>query len=463
MSLTNKQKDLLALHLLRDEETIAGAMDRLDPEQDFIEGETAYRVLWRISSGYYRKYGHPIPQNFLITELSKVMETNEADEVAAAFELITFLIKEAYEPGTQFNAKAVITDVMQPLIWERRFDPMLQQMAASGGDADRLLLAQQLTAAADSGRVTSARAADVWDGDVERALDAAERARIATGCDLYDYLMRGTKPASVVGVLAFSGGGKTALAIESAVAMAMSGRHAAIFSWETPLRPDLRNRVYAAALGCPIDDFEGQWDRVTPEITARLKEVSEVLKTYLHLFDFTGGDDSVGGDGGVAEVGVVLRDLHSRGIKPELVILDWLGALVTKYMAAQNISGNLQRETLALSCTLAKGVAARFNCQVMITHQLRADASRGTSFRPSQYDASDFRMFGNLMHFVVVFTKMDGNKRCQAYTDKCRGPRRECTTRYDDNRGCFTVEDGDEWALVDAPNGSQTWQDTANH
>lgn len=142
-------------YLLRDPQVIEYALDRLDPDQDFTDGELAHKLLWIVSSNWYRDQDAPIGREHLLTELQCIGEKNPDIGFDYITEQIEELINDAYEPDRKSMApQHAIMDLLQPWL-DRRYTNSLKvimQQAELGGYTDAGELFDSIGQLADEAR-----------------------------------------------------------------------------------------------------------------------------------------------------------------------------------------------------------------------------------------------------------------------------------------------------------------------
>lgn len=446
-----QQKNLLMAYLLRDPVVIRQAIGKLDPAQDFTDGELSHQLLWTASSTWFEKYGKPIGREHLFAEIAKVLENSPDLGVEFVLDQLNELINDSYEPDTSTMASQyAINELLQPWL-DRRISQKLDEFTAFGVDGvDQMLEELNITRAAT--RVTSVDKVDLTDiFDPKIAL--VSPAYKMSGCSVFDHMLGGMQEAHVVGVLAPSGAGKTLLALETCVETARRGLNSFFFSWEQKVQEKIQPRILSCATGTDIRKFDGV-NMNDPKDQAKFKDVAKVMSVIgprMTLLDMT---TPTQGMGGILEVKNILQAEADRGVDISFVALDWLGIWGIRMMAG-NPAYSAESKTTVLSMITAgvRDIANTFNCQVMLGQQINAIAGvKGVRHIGSQYDAADHKMFANEMDACLVMGQPDYQNRSQIITDKVRGAHHVAWIRTDKWHQRIHLETG-EWVAIGSPKG----------
>ena len=436
------------------------AVSKMDPEKDFVnDGDEPYLAIFQICKDYYDKYQSTIPPDPFVTEVEKRFHNDPNNPVwQYYFDFVCDLANEAFleTKEEELAPQYVIEEVLQPWL-DQRVTNELSRLNTINTTAKDLV--ESLTKTVEESRVLSTTDYQPTQLSVPEVSSTVSTPAVPTGCKVFDALVGGRKAGHFMGILAPSGGGKTLLGLETAVRTAEGGEPVVFFSYETPVLdpPELRDRFWACASGVPMKTLAGSSLSDLPKSTQNdISKSVSALDKKIFLYDMSGSskNNPNQGCGGVEEIEVFLNNLIELGIHPSLVVIDWLGAMVQRYMIGKNL--DMTKDKYPTYQRLTHGLrplSARYNVQVLLTHQLRAEAgSKGVRGQATQYDALDFRSFANYMDGCIVFTKPDIEDRAKVFTDKMRGDKSERYIQLDGNKGTIRLESGHWMPIKDHAN-----------
>ena len=443
--------ELMLIHAIRSQEVAAVAVDKLLPEHFNNPGEDAYRLLWLIAQEFYKLYTKPITQ--LVMSSSLTTRFQLFPNLLMAADQIVTLVEWIYSvDDKEFIPEAGLA-LLQQFLNERVFQPSLQLTGSSAAE-----VIDEINRIYSSTRVAMSSNTNVFDLTDPR-INTSIKPAIPSGSAVFDFLLDGgIRSSHMTGVLAPFGGGKTALGIEVAVNLAKQKKHVLICQYEQDVMLDVRPRVWSCATGIPTKVFaENTFENLAPAIQDKVRSLA-YMGDYLHIEDLHHG---LAGGGGVAEIEALALKLQSMQQAPALIVVDWLGVLVRKYLMAKNLP--FEKHMHAAYNELIsriRNLANKFNCEVIVLHQLNADAGkRGPTARPSMYEAAEFRGFAALMDTCILIGKADKSGIALMYTDKNRGQRGDSFVRIHGDRCKFELLNGNYMYIANDSTGEAGFQD----
>ena len=440
------------MHLMRCPEVMKRALSTKLSSAEFPPKMTKYRVIYEVLEAYVSEHNALPTYDTLSLEVLKVAESVDDCDERFLYE-VNMLLWHAFWYGDppapkgldQFNPDYILSrdGPLQVLVNEVKLSPL---RAAVSHMNDPIEVAQVFLDAQQTVKNTRVTAT----GGVFMKLSSETRAEllevpppVLTGVELIDVTVGGLAPASMVGVLAESSGGKTMFGIQYTVEQAFAGRKTALFSYEQQLEGDIASRLYSYAASIGREEFKQAQEHKTahghyPDDIAQALQVAEDrLSENLFLFDMSGKIEDQG-YGGVEEIEQYLAALEADGIKIEVLVIDWLGVMVKQAykMGADwmkkidNLAQKVQFELGEL-----KAVNSRYGLTTMVLHQIAPGVieSKSPSFKPDWTTAHECKSFGHLMHYVFTFGRKDRKTNCMWFcVPKARGvPQKEVISRMD--------------------------------
>jgi len=296
--------------------------------------------------------------------------------------------------------------------------------------------------------------------------------RIPLGIHFWDEMAGGgIAGGEVFGLLGPTGGGKTVLSVSIMVGRAMRGQHVNLYQYEQSLEGDLMERICTKITNLPISTFRNKgWDELADDVKLRYLEGVQRIAKYAHPVSLACVNS--GGSGGSEEIINHVLACDKKGRRPSLIVIDWLGAMVQRYNALNNITGDAAyRRTAARFQDEIKRFCETEKIACIIIHQTRTDEARASyTKKPKATDAHEHKSFSFTLDACYCLGNIDPQTKIAWFTvDKNRrGPRESVLVKLDgemqefrdasgdfivDHRGRFMPKDGenvpDGYALLE--------------
>lgn len=146
------------------------------------------------------------------------------------------------------------------------------------------------------------------------------------------------------------------------------------------------------------ENVDGEWERAM--------RVIPVLNRHIVHLDMTGHERKSAGNGGIEEIAQrIAYELRIRErTRCGLVLVDYVGALCERKMAAENIDSSQLRHMIKATPLLAKHkIADAFDCPVWLVHQLSGEANNfNPAVPPNHTNASESKSFAENLDFCLA-------------------------------------------------------------
>jgi RecA/RadA recombinase len=467
LKLTGRHIELMMTILIRNSEAFVTASQELKSSL-FADIHTNYRVLWEIVSDYYETDGSLPEFEFVATSVENRMEADPG-----------LMSDDEYEKLSNFLDFAYGDNLKRPIEGDRKYHDWALRSLSQYVEEQVAVAAKKLSS---SDSVISDLPAHLRDLTVavDRLQSLEQKDQIsypdtweecanldvfATEIPFFDeFLCGGHAPKEVYGLMGPFGSCKTTIAVMLAVEAAKHYRGEAscsgtngkpklafIVSYEAAL-PEMRNRAlsYAAKVNCTclqrmkngmkkdlshtgrLRSYERamfakairQGKRPLGEYE-RARETIPWLNDHLVMMDMTGADDynRQAGNGGPQEIAArITRTCRQRGAECGMVVIDYVGAMIKRYMSHHNISTEQLRHLVAgAPLDLKKCVATPHDCPVWLMHQLSGSAnSIGPGGKLDHTDAAESKSFGENLDFCFIIHKPDERNMCRLSCSKHR-------------------------------------------
>lgn len=443
-ALTKAQMETMVSLTIRSKTCMAVAIEKLQPDHFFEPGEEPLKLVWLLAQEYYVLHSKLIPKRILQDKADERLQIDGSLEMYR--DDVFSLIDLAYSIDEQdVHEDAVINIYLAPFLNERIFKEVYRSIDVDNTSVDSLLL--KLETAKNAAAVTVVEKESIFDFENDSEDDL--RPPTPTGCTLFDALVGGTRPSHLVGVLAPFGGGKTLLCTDLCIKTAANKDHAFLFHYEQPVRSNIRPRIMANLTGKPTSYFESNNYAAYDDDTKNKIEDSKYIENYLHVYDM---QKDGRGDGGVAEIEAIIRKTK---VVPSLIAIDWLGLLVDNYIN-MHLKTTPENKTGIYSSMMAgiRKLANKYNCEVVIAHQLNADAGKkSVTDRPSMYDAADYRKFAATVDTCMIICGADPNNITRIFNAKNRGAIEDVWIRLRPETASADLLQGQQFVTIKGPDG----------
>lgn len=257
----------------------------------------------------------------------------------------------------------------------------------------------------------------------KRPLERENRAKVLRfkprrhwGIDYWDKSGMDWDEREMHGLLGPTGGGKTVNAVNIAVRQLRERRNVVLALYEQALEEDVAQRIFANLANISMKHLRGKnYDEIDPKIHEKLDKVGEEYSQYLMVYDMVGED---AGQNGPDELFAYLdEEREETGWYPDLIIIDWLGEMVTRFMGSPLHNG---RDDFRRVC---ENFMSKFNqykenprnaTTFLILHQTSTEAnSFSPSKKPQRTDSYDFKAFANKCDTCSILGTME------AHTNLC--------------------------------------------
>lgn len=251
------------------------------------------------------------------------------------------------------------------------------------------------------------------------------RDKIPTGITFLDYLLGG----GIVwgehgGCLGPPSGGKSLLANMLLCNLAIQGHDVMLLQFEQSVKynSDIMSRIYAYLTRLPRSEFADKgYDELSDKARQAL-QACEKVSSHIRVGSFT--DDTVART--VETIIETIEDSIKSGFTPKMVIIDWLGAVVSEFLAsATGTDANYPILAQQIQDSLVSYGKER-NISFFFLHQSSNDAAaKPPSYRPSMFDSYFFRGFSQKLEFCLELgtkSKQPGGRfACWLHCGKVRG------------------------------------------
>lgn len=416
MNLTPAIKDYLLICLLRSESLMQLAAPKLKINYFDKTVERHYAIIWAAALDYYRLNNRLIHKQLLLVDIEQRIDGNPDWQDSRLIGEIEELVKVIYEAKPTDIADNYASEILSTFLKERTVIPLL----SSNKPLDTLI--PEIVQSNALANISTVPSIDVFDLN-DPTLHVASPPRRPTGFDVFDVMMNGgPRKGDFIVILGPLAGGKTMVSILTAIKNVVTNNEwTAYFSYEQPIIPEVRERIWVAATGIERKEIEG---RVVPsfvipdDIPESERPEKMTDKTYaaivaastrirkLRTFDMSG--TGANGRNGIDDVESVLQQEASQGRRMGAVFIDWAGLMAQRYAETRNIT--LDSSTLSILIAgigdRCKQLATKYGCWVVLMHQLKAIDGKKTATGTAidQYAASGCSMIGTQATCVITIS-----------------------------------------------------------
>lgn len=404
--------DIILLHLVRSQQVIGRCANIISPEDFSAPGEEHAGIIYDVALEWYKANKTAMPELYMDTALNERIVTMQAYMSDAAITRIYGTVKWIYACDVGELNVAHAINLIQQLVDTRQ----IRQLAANLGnsqdpeeftsDMDRLRQAHQSTRLSGVENMNHLF--------VPGHLSFSNTIRTPTGVPFIDTLFNGgTAAGEMYGILAPTGGGKTTIASMLYCELAKQRRHAALFSYETELQPQVTNKIYGYMGQIQRDDLRiTDISEMDPAAADRLTKALALYCPYMHVYDMKKDVGKGIGCGGVPELRNQVDALRQAGTKVEVVIIDQLLSLVDSYVMRTNAAIENRRVYLQGALEELRDMSSEMNCCTFVLHQVDNNAKGSSPMRiPRSGDAAEVKDFENNMTFCLQFGVRDTHSR----------------------------------------------------
>ena len=398
------ENTLLVGCLLRSKGLLASAVDKLGRYQLFdAVADPVNAYLWHVLSGCYKACGDVPTDLLFLSEVARRLNKATYDEgfkdrVKRTAHSLTGIAPENFRGAM---GRVYLNTALASAI---KVDWMARIKGMKSLDDVRNYMQETSTAMAGLTGDVSARSKPLL--DLARHLKHKNRRPL--GLRFWDIMLGGgVAEGEMIGVLGPSGGGKTVLSVSLACEKAKRREHVLLYSYEEPAEGDITERICTYLTGLSIKSFRDKdLAQLGPVALAAAEEAAERWGKYLTVVDLSRGDAGLGGpDEVITHMEQSMRENEGAG----LIVIDWLGAMVTRYMGMHNLDPK-QYGSVADKFLDAIGRYLRMHqsTSAVVFQQLRGEvAGASPAYEPTKNDGENWKSFPNKLDACYQLGVMD--------------------------------------------------------
>jgi hypothetical protein len=454
--------NLVTVHMLRSPLVAQRAVMIKLEGSDFPPSYSTWGLVWDIVKSHIEK-DNTLPTDLTLTYDLAAMLNDKAISAAAhqhAMQIVTYAFsipEEAFQPAKVLAADGPLqrlVDVFKLMPTARELS-YITDVGELSGHLDAVATLRQQT------RVLQSTAKPEVLSRETRAERLGLEPPEPTGVDFIDIALGGIAPATSVGVLAESSGGKTILGVQLAVESVLRGNPTMFLAYEQSINGDLSERLYRYTLNIPRkkwkEEMKEGYAGASAEFDA-LMDSSDKQLAQLQLFDMSGSRNGQG-TGGAREIRGLLENAETEGRLPKMVVVDWLGPMVMATVGQKfdwkRFRSDSFADAIKEELNLFKMIVQEFKIKLVLLHQLAPGiiGNKSPSYIPNWSDAAECKSFGLLLNFVFTFGRMDPvTSRMWWHVPKARGSEKHKrivvldgeNDRIVDSRGYRALDIGNE-------------------
>lgn len=247
-----------------------------------------------------------------------------------------------------------------------------------------------------------------------------------TGVDFIDVMLGGGVQAGrLYGFIGPSGGGKTTLSNQLAVAYAMSGRQMLVLSYEEGVDAEYLCPIRANAARIPRDIIAKMRsiNDLSPEHQVQYKRACDKIGRFLHFADMSGTNNA--GFGGAEEIEQLVIRYQSNGVKVGGIILDWFWLWVQRVYAVTTFPRGQEQDLRTFSQKLmdkVRAIARKYKLWIWVNQQTApSEVGKGSA---SWTDSAECKSFAWLVSFCFALNEMDADQIAELNLAKGRAARK---------------------------------------
>jgi len=166
----------------------------------------------------------------------------------------------------------------------------------------------------------------------------------------------------------------------------------------------------------------------------RIDAATGWMNEHISFIDMTGYDDDhrKAGGGGIKEIARRINQVlrANPGTECGLVVIDYVGAMVKRQMAAEDLDDAARRHLISDTPLLTKAqIADQFDCPIWFMHQMSGEANaRGEGAKMHHTDSAEAKNFAENLDFAFVLGNTNSdNLATLACTKRRRQPPKDST------------------------------------
>lgn len=454
--LDQRSKQLMFAVLLRNESVFKQVQELLTDQ--FESHDVVYRVVWETVVEYFNKLEHLPQYELLAAEIEERLKSDPALLSGVEIEQMNEFLTFAYDPSTfslpvetdETIAKWTLSKVRQFIV-EHALVEMHQNLITEDSIPLHVpdVLSKLITRVQNVDSIGSTHNSTAFPDDWETDIALDIRPTNLTFLD--HYINGGHVPGELYGVLGPFGSCKSTIAYALSVEQATAAynrftnthpgskrRVAFIVSYEDRIKMmRQRSMGYAARISRQVmegmksyadlsttgslRDYELREYRDairtaglenTPGERERVQQQKEILNNHLCLLDLTGFDRKGVGGGSIREIaGLINSELRRRDAECACVVIDYMGAMVRRFIAMNDGEVDNIRHYMAASIIDAKSLLAdEFNTPVWLLHQLNGDANSWLGAKIADHtSASEIKSYAENLDFCFSISRIQAN------------------------------------------------------
>jgi RecA/RadA recombinase len=496
-AMTDTRKKEIMMAILIQNQTAFDALSEVMKPEHFDATDLMYAVLWRTVLDYFNTHEQlPDDGELMMTEVQHTIHEHPDSLSDSEIESLNTFLEFAYDADSFKNpisaqeyadyGIAVAKKFLEERIAVRAAETLSENDTVP---ADVPNVLEEVQTETEAVAVLGAKKMQLaFNGTLTKVGGLPGKFALGNNMEMLGRFMGAVQvPGEIYGILGPYGSCKTTLAVQLVVETARTfqadykanggkKKMAFIVSYEAR-RPELQSRClgYGAFIKREVietmDDAEGtvrdhlsstgnlrsyEKKRFRSKIKRGKKVPGEYERAMRHirladdhigLLDLTGYDDHTrgAGSGGIAEIAQTLNLFMRQYPDREcgMVIIDYVGILVDRYMDANEISEERRRGLIKTAPNrVKKKIADSFNCPVWLMHQLSGDAnSRGEGARMHHTDAAECKAFAENLDFAFVLGAQSADGMCTMSNTKHR--------RAPQKKETVVKIDGGLWRVLD--------------
>lgn len=276
------------------------------------------------------------------------------------------------------------------------------------------------------------------------------RERIPMGINFLDKLSNGGGRAKELWtILGPSGGGKTMLTVQLAVAQTLMGNHCVWVTYEQSMEGDLTERMVANVLGGGLSGLRDKaFSDLPEEDQARYWGRVAGLADNLTVIDMTMAEtetDDPKYNRGMYAVWQKVKEVKASGKNVKIVLIDWFGELLTMLCGDLNLDGEREYRSRGMEqIAIAREMAKTEDLMIIFWHQLNTQTQTAKpTHKPTKGDAFNMKSLSYNMDAMFALGTRDKHDVAYFLALKARkGDLLETTVQMEGEKARFTEVHG---------------------